>query len=285
MNRYPIYIISKGRWEKRLTVKALERMGIPYNIVVEPNEYDKYKKVCKGNVIKLDMNYKETYDTFDNVWQKISTWWWPARNFVWDLSVKNWDKRHRIIDDNIRDFQMLNRNRKTECLSSKFFDPMEDFVDRYENIALAWPYYTFFIPRKGKYRPIILNTRAFSCILIQNDIPLRRRCRYNEDIDLSLRALKLKYCIVQFRWFLQTKSATQTCKWWNTDAFYAEYWTLPKSKMLQKAHPDVVKVVLRYGRRHHTVDNTKFKNNRLILKKGIEVNKGVNNYWFTKIKV
>lgn len=32
--------------------------------------------------------------------------------------------------------------------------------------------------------------RAFPCILIQNDIPFRWRGRYNEDTDLSLRALK-----------------------------------------------------------------------------------------------
>jgi hypothetical protein len=96
-----------------------------------------------------------------------------------------------VIDDNIRAFSILNRNTKTECLSESFFRPMEDFVDRYENIALAGPYYEFFIPRNSKMPPLILNTRAFSCILIKNDIPLRRRCRYNEDIELSLRCLKL----------------------------------------------------------------------------------------------
>lgn len=39
---YPIYIISKGRWDTRLTVKAMEKRSIPYRIVVEPQEYDLY---------------------------------------------------------------------------------------------------------------------------------------------------------------------------------------------------------------------------------------------------
>ena len=30
--KYPVYIISKGRWERRLTSKALEKMDVPYRI-------------------------------------------------------------------------------------------------------------------------------------------------------------------------------------------------------------------------------------------------------------
>lgn len=43
--RHPVYIISKGRWESRLTSKALEAMRVPYHIVVEPQEYDDYAAV------------------------------------------------------------------------------------------------------------------------------------------------------------------------------------------------------------------------------------------------
>ena len=42
--KYPIYIISKGRAESRLTSKALERLKVPYRIVIEPQEYDEYAK-------------------------------------------------------------------------------------------------------------------------------------------------------------------------------------------------------------------------------------------------
>ena len=43
--RYPVYIISKGRWKNPQTARALERMGVPYHIVVEPQEYDNYAAV------------------------------------------------------------------------------------------------------------------------------------------------------------------------------------------------------------------------------------------------
>lgn len=43
--KYPIYVISKGRWESRLTSKALEQLHVPYHIVIEPQEYDNYAEV------------------------------------------------------------------------------------------------------------------------------------------------------------------------------------------------------------------------------------------------
>ena len=42
--RHPVYIVSKGRWQdnRRLTVKALEAMGVPFLIVVEAEQADQY---------------------------------------------------------------------------------------------------------------------------------------------------------------------------------------------------------------------------------------------------
>jgi len=42
---YPVHIISKGRWESRKTVKALEKIGVPYRIVIEPQELEQYSAV------------------------------------------------------------------------------------------------------------------------------------------------------------------------------------------------------------------------------------------------
>lgn len=40
--KYPIYIISKGRADSRLTSKALDKINCPYRIVIESQEYDAY---------------------------------------------------------------------------------------------------------------------------------------------------------------------------------------------------------------------------------------------------
>ena len=42
--KHPVYIISKGRWDSRHTSTALEKMNMPYSIVVEEDEYDKYAR-------------------------------------------------------------------------------------------------------------------------------------------------------------------------------------------------------------------------------------------------
>jgi hypothetical protein len=43
-------------------------------------------------------------------------------------------------------------------------------------------------------------------------------------------------------------------------------------------HPDVAKVVWKYGRWHHYVDYLPFKKNMLKLKDDVELPEGINNY-------
>jgi hypothetical protein len=90
--------------------------------------------------------------------------------------------------------------------------------------------------------------------------------------------LKRGWATVQFNAFLQYKMPTQTIKGGNTKDFYAKDGTTPKSRMQVAMHPDVSKVVWRFGRVHHHVDYRPFKNNPLIPKEGLEVKRGVNDY-------
>ena len=42
LNKYPIYIVSKGRWDKRLTADSLEEMKAEYWMIVEEQELEQY---------------------------------------------------------------------------------------------------------------------------------------------------------------------------------------------------------------------------------------------------
>ena len=98
--KYPVYIISKGRWERRQTAKAMEVMKIPYHIVVEPQEYENYAAVIdKSKIIVLP---------FSNLGQGSI----PARNWVWEHAIKTGAERHWILDDNMDSFYRVNRNMK-----------------------------------------------------------------------------------------------------------------------------------------------------------------------------
>jgi hypothetical protein len=267
---YPVYIISKGRWESRLTSKVLEKMGVPYRIVIEPQEFDNYAAVIDPTKILIL--------PFSNLGQGSI----PARNWVWEHSISEGAERHWILDDNIHNFWRWNNNSKVKCESSSLFNVMEDFVLRYENIAMAGPNYYMFIQSKYKKPSFRINTRVYSCILIKNDIPYRWRGRYNEDTDLSLRVLKDGWCTVLFLAFLAKKAVTMTMKGGNTESLYKldgqKDGRLLMAQSLQKQHPDVTKITWKWGRWQHQVDYRRFKSNRLIPKEGIVIPEGVNNY-------
>jgi len=277
--KYPVYIISKGRWESRLTSKALEEMKIPYHIVIEPQEYDKYAAVINPKkILKLP---------FSNLGQGSIS----ARNWVWKHSVSIGAKRHWVLDDNIRAFRRLYRNKRYFLGDGTAFRIMEDFVDRYENVALAGPDYTFMgghDPIRKSNKAFILNTRIYSCILIKNDIPYRWRGRYNEDTDLSLRALKDGWCTILFYIFTQDKQTTMTMKGGNTDELYRQDENfdgrLEMARSLVKQHPDVTKINWKWGRWQHQVDYRIFKGNRLRKRKNIKIPTGINEYGMKLVK-
>lgn len=284
--RWPLYIVSKGRADSRLTSKALERMGVPYRIVVEAQEVETYAAaIDRSKILTLDPEYQRKYETCDDLGTTKSKGPGPARNFVWDHAISEGHSWHWVMDDNIKGFYRLNKNLKVPVSDGTVFACMEDFVERYRNVAMAGPNYFMFASRKSKMPPFVTNTRIYSCNLIRNDTPYRWRGRYNEDTDLSLRMLKDGWCTVQFNAFLQEKITTQHLKGGNTDAFYAKEGTLAKSKMQVDLHPDVSKMVWRFGRVHHHVDYRPFRANKLVLRRGVEIDAGVDNYGMRLIKI
>ena len=278
-----------------MTSKVLTGLGVKHYIVVEPSQIDAYKKAIDkfkllATALPLDMEYKKKYELCDNLGLTKSTGPGPARNFAWDHSMRNGHKWHWVMDDNISSFLRLNNNLIVKVSSGVIFKCMEDFVSRYKNVGMAGPNYEMFVPRRNKLLPFIKNTRIYSCNLIRNEIPFRWRGRYNEDTILSIDMLKKKWCTIQFNAFLQNKMPTQTQKGGNTEEFYhkegivragekyADDGTLAKSRMQVKVHPDISKLVWKFGRWHHHVDYTVFKNLNLKRKDNLKITLGVNNY-------
>jgi hypothetical protein len=274
--QFPIYVISKGRWERRQTVKTLESMNCPFLLVVEPSEYENYKQHIDANkIICLPSNFSE-----------LGQGSIPVRNFVWQHSVDNGDEFHWILDDNIESVERFYNNMKIKCQSPTPFKVIEDFVLRYENIAMAGMNYAIFCPATEGRQPIRFNERIYSCILIKNEINYRWRGRYNEDTDLSLRVLKDGWCTVLFNSFLIGKRATMTQTGGNTNTIYnTGDKRLAFAQSLQKQHPDVVKVVWRFNRWHHLVNYKPFAKNLLIKKPNVEITNEINEYDFKLIQI
>jgi len=265
--KYPIYIISKGRWERRQTSKALELMKVPYHIVIEPQEYDNYARhINKSKILILP---------FSNLGQGSI----PARNWVWEHSVSIGAERHWILDDNMDSFYRVNNNMKLLVTTGAIFNAAEDFVDRYENVAIAGFQYNSFVFKDAAVPPYRLNTRIYSCILIKNNINYRWRGKYNEDTDLSIRVLKDGYVTMLFNAFLVNKETTMRAKGGNTDELYKQTNNRKEfAESLKNQHPDVVEVTWKFNRWHHHVNYKPFQKNKLIKKQNLNIENKINNY-------
>jgi hypothetical protein len=267
--RYPVFVPTKGRWESRLTIKALEKIGVPYKAFVEPQEFDNYAAVVDPkNLIVLPHTDKGLVVT---------------RNYIWDYALSLGVRRFWTMDDNIKAFFRLNKNLKVPVSSGNMLASMEDFVERYENVPIAGMNYFMFASRKSKVPPVYLNTRVYSNMLIETDArdprgrPYRNEGFYNDDTDLCLRVLKDGFCTVLFNSFLIEKSVTMTVKGGMTPHYQGDgRWRMAEE--LRQKHPDVTTIKWKWGRWQHQVDYRPFKANRLKLKEGVIIPQGVNEY-------
>jgi len=271
MNRYPIYIPTKGRAATPLTAKYLHNVGLPFFLVCEETEAEQYEALDLGTVLVLP---------FHDLGQGSI----PARNWIWDHALSAGARRHWVIDDNIKGFMRMNCNRKIPVRASGIFAAMEDFTDRYTNIAFSGPTYDCLYDERYKLCPYVINTRIYSCILVNSSLDMRWRGRYNEDTDICLRAMKADWQTLLFVAFLANKASTQTIKGGNTDNVYN---TGDKrrafAESLREQHPEHVKVFWRFDRWHHQVDYLPFKGKPLHPVKGL-VPMAENNEYGMRLK-
>lgn len=288
--KYPIFILSKGRHESRLTSKTLEEIGIPYRIVVEDGEYDNYAAVIDPKkVIALPPDFRQNPKwTIPDVNGQCGGGI-PVRNFIWDLATEEGHKRHWVLDDNIRFFYRLHQNTKYKVKSSAPFRVCEDFTDRFTNVKMSGMNYDYFAPANDVRPPFYLNTRVYSCILLSNEIDHRWRGKYNEDTDLSLRILKDGHCTILLNAFLAGKITTLVMKGGNTEEVYKygaeEYDNRYKfAKSLYDCHPDVVEITQKWGRWHHHINYKQFRQ-KLIVRDDIEIPREPDEYGLKLVKV
>ena len=257
MPRSPLYIVSKGRWANAYTMRALDAMGVPYFVVVEPPEADQYATAV---MLSREATLLVLPETPPPGAGSI-----PARNYAW-RHAKNvlGADAHWCLDDNLRGFHVLTDNRIIPAKTGLVFDLAEAWCAQYANIGLMGFQYSGLVKRRFARPPFMLNTRIYSCVWIPHARLARTltepwRGVYNEDTDLSLRVLKAGLVTVLFYMFLAKKLPSRSQRGGNTDSIYA----LPDADVqfaesLRAQHPDVVRVARRYGRTHHVVDYARF---------------------------
>jgi len=270
-SKYPIYVLSKGRFNNCLTAKCFVKDNVDFFLVVEPQEYKEYKKnFPKTNILILP----------DGHYGKGAI---PVRNWIWQHSKNNGHTRHWEFDDNITQFRRLNKGKRIRCNSLKAINVIEEFTDRYKNIAISGFNYTFFVMNHMQH-PFFLNCHVYSALLIDNNIPYRWRLRYNADTDLCLQVLDNKLCTVLFNAFTVDKMATMKMKGGNTDRYKGDG-RLVMARTLEEIWPQYVETKIRFGRPQHVIKN-QWKNfiHPLVRRTDIDWNKIENKKYDFKLK-
>jgi hypothetical protein len=275
---YPVYVISKGRANNGYTANFLLRDRVDFKLVIEPQEEEAYAAVYgKERLYILP---------FSNLGQGSI----PARNWVKEHSTKMGDKRHWILDDNIRNIQRFWRGKRIQCEAGIAFKAIEDFTERYENIAMSGMNYSMFAVtgsnNTSKIPPFYLNCHLYSNFLILNSIPHKWRGRYNEDTDLCLQVLADKWCIISLNVFLINKIATMTVKGGNMETLYKGNGRLKMSRALERLWPGIVTTTRKFKRpQHNVLDGWRRFDTQLKLKEGIVIDKKPNEYGMKICKV
>jgi len=176
VNKYPVYIVSKGRFSNPLTAKCFIKDGVDFKIVVEPQEYKKYCEAI-GTKYVLELPFSN-----------LGLGSFPARNFCWEHSIENGFKKHWVFDDNIHGFRRLYKGKRIPANALKSIIVAEEFSDRYKNVDVSGFNYKMFVTNTTS-KPFFINCHVYSALLIRNDIKYRWRMKYNEDVDLCLQVL------------------------------------------------------------------------------------------------
>ena len=242
--RYPIYIPSKSRADVCSTAKFLQDDDVQFHLVVEPQEYDQYaSRFGADRLLVLPDNDVGLMN---------------ARNWIKDHATAAGFERHWQLDDNIRRMRSWWRGRRLPCAAGVALSVVEDFADRYENVAIAGPNYSFFA-RRGAYAPTMpfwLNAHVYSCTLFLNSLPYRWRAVYNDDTDMCLQVLAGGWCTILVNAVMADKLRTMTVKGGNTDALYQGDGRLRMARSLERLWPGVVTTDRRWQRPQHVVKDS-----------------------------
>jgi hypothetical protein len=248
--RYPIFIPTRDRWQKdrRWTIKALLRDGVPFRAVVVPSQVKDYEPIVgKDRLLVLPNDKMILRD---------------SRNWIRTFAEAEGHARHWQLDDNIKEFRRLYYGRRIPCHAGIALRVCEDLTDRYSNVGLSGLNYQMFVPAETPV-PFYLNVHVYSCTLVNHAMPYRWRLIYNDDTDICLQALTQGWCTILVNAFMADKLRTMRVQGGNTNALYTSeeegdsrntQGRFEMARVLERAWPGIVSVRWRFQRAQHVIN-------------------------------
>ena len=198
--RYPVYVPSKGRAHTPLTVKFMQRDRLPFRLVVEPQEADRYAGLVgdTGQLLVLPES---------------------DQGLLFAATGSAAMQRRKAMPGTGR--SVTTSTPSTGCTTGAGsparlgrpwpWSKTSRIATR--NIGIAGLNYEMFVPvETTRQPPLVFNVHVYSCTLISHAMPCRWRCLYNDDTDLCLQALAAGWCTVLMNVFVAKKRATMTVR-------------------------------------------------------------------------
>lgn len=171
-----IYIPSKGRPDAP-TAKLLCEHGLPFKLMVEPQEHDDYAERwgAKRIAVLPDSGRGLAF----------------SRNECKQHAIARGAKWHWQLDDDVTRFAaVMSTGRKMPCGPEQAFNALWDEIKIFENVSIAgmrsnaWP-----VTPRREYNQVV-----FTCALIRNDLRLHWRPDCLEDVDYTIQSLAAGFC-------------------------------------------------------------------------------------------
>lgn len=223
--RYPIYIPSYRRAGRARLPALLAAAGVPYALVVRPEEAAAYAGAYPAaGIVKLPPAYVGSLDL--------------AREGIRAVAAAGPAARHWQLDDDIRQFLCWTDGKRHPCAPAQALTAVEAFADQYANVAVAGPVFSMWAFRPShRYRV----NRPVSCaFLIDNRLPCRFRGPCYEDLDFALQALAAGYCTVVLQTVQYVMKADMASAGGMESVYRASDGRLRQARDLERRWPGIV---------------------------------------------
>lgn len=226
--KYPIYVLSKGRADSAKSMDNFEQAGLNPTVFVEAEEEHAYREHYKNVVVIPKSGQGVSY----------------VRNYIKDYSITQGDSWHWQVDDNILDFRIRLNNKNVKHSCRNILAIAEHITDQYENIGIAGLTHVAFAFSKKNH--VSINRQTYSCVLVNNSVPIKWTPDLPEDTDYSLQVLTRGLCTLSFNKLLINKEVTKEGNGGNDNSYE---WRLARAKLLQEKWPIAnFKYTHQYGR-------------------------------------
>jgi TET-associated glycosyltransferase-like protein len=225
--RYPVYIPTKGRAKICTTPKFLVEDGVPFRMVVEPQEHAEYAAIFGAERL-LTLPFSDRGHC-------------EARNWIKAHAKAEGHHRHWQLDDNIISIMQMVKGKRKRCPSGWAFSKCEDLVDRYTNVAVIGLKHQAFIDDV----PLILNRQTYSCFCVLSDLDVNWR-HIPADPDFALQLLKAGWCTMLVQAFVMQKVRSEKMPGGCTP-YYVGNGRLLNAQWMRSTWPGLVTIARKHG--------------------------------------